>query len=344
MGRVRVAASALAFFAAAVLAPALALAAQPKALVEGRLARPLKAEIERAVGVSKSRPTTRLDARRRAREAAQAAIAALRSEGYYDYEVEAEVGAGTPPTALVRVTPGPLTRIGQARIEWDGPPPDPATIASGAAALDLPAGTPGRAAEVLAAEGRVAASLHAHGYADAATRPREVVVDHADHTMSPTFRFAAGALVRLDGVEVTSKGRTRAPWVASLAPWKRGSIYDPADLAKLERRLRDTGVFNAVTVALAPANETKGGLRPVVVSLVDRAPRTIELGAGYSTSEGAGLDAKWSFYNLLGRADTVALTGRLAQIQQKLDAELDLPSWGGADRIFRTGGDVFADH
>jgi translocation and assembly module TamA len=39
----------------------------------------------------------------------------------------------------------------------------------------------------------------------------------------------------------------------------------------------------------------------------------------------------------------VTITARLAQIQQKLDAELDLPDWRRADQIFRVGGDVFGD-
>ena len=59
-------------------------------------------------------------------------------------------------------------------------------------------------------------------------------------------------------------------------------------MAKLEQRLRDAGVYNSVTVSLATEEESVDGLRPVVVSLGDRPPHTIELGGGYSTSEGRG--------------------------------------------------------
>jgi translocation and assembly module TamA len=79
------------------------------------------------------------------------------------------------------------------------------------------------------------------------------------------------------------------------------------------------------------------------VSLADRPKHTLELGGGYSTAEGAGVDAKWITYNQLGLADTVTLTGRLAQIQQKLDAELALPDWGQSDQILKVGGDAFGD-
>ena len=341
------------------MTPGLALAAEPKAQVQGEMDRPLRAEIQRAVGVSKAHPTSRVDARRRAREAGEAAIAVLRSEGYYDYTVDPDIGEGDAPTPVLRVTPGPRSLLAKTELVWDGLPPDSQTEAAAEKAVALATGAPGRAADVLAAEGRVEAELRKRGYADAVVHPRQVVVDHQDHSLQPTFHFAAGALVRLDGLKVVSQGRTKRQWIAGLAPWKTGDVYDPRQVAKLEQRLRDAGVFNSVTVALAPADEAVDGLRPVVVSVADRLPHTIEIGGGYtsggypsqtgitevgySTSEGVGADAKWILYNRLGQADTITFTGRLAQIQQKLDAELDLPDWKRPDQILKVGADIFAD-
>jgi translocation and assembly module TamA len=180
------------------------------------------------------------------------------------------------------------------------------------------------------------------GYADVVAAPREVVVDHADRSVRPTFRIAAGELVRLDGIDLTAEGRTNPDWVRALAPWRSGEVYEPRDVAELERRLLDTGVYDSVTVALAPREQrTTDGLRPVVVSLADRARRTIELGAGYSTSEGVGIDGRWTRYNVLGRADTLALRGRLAELEQRLDLELALPHWRRPQRTLKLGVGAF---
>jgi translocation and assembly module TamA len=343
---------------AAALAPVLAVAAEPKAVVQGEMDRALRADLQRAVGTAKARAASRVDARRRAREAGESVIAVLRSEGYYDYDVEPDVGEGDTPGAIVRVTPGPRSMVGKVSLVWDDAPPDPATLAAAEKAVALAPGAPGRAADVLAAEGRVAAALRKRGYADAAVHTRQVVVDHADHVLQPTFHFAAGPLVRLGGVKVVSQGRTRAKWFGMLATWKKGDVYDPAQVAKFEQRLRDAGVFNSVTVALATPDQTVDGLRPVVVSVGDRLPHRIELGGGYtaagyqtldtsgveySTSGGPGAEAKWILYNRLGQADTITFTGRLAQIQQKLDAEVGLPDWRRADQILRVGADIYAD-
>ncbi|MEO8925712.1 MAG: autotransporter assembly complex family protein [Caulobacteraceae bacterium] len=328
-------------------APAV-LAAEPKAAVTGDLDRSLRKEIETAIGETKSRPDSRIDARRRARDAAGDAIALLRSEGYYEATAEPDVSDTEPPAAIVRVTLGARFHFQAATVAWQGGAPPPEIAKAGEEAAHLDPGAPGRAADVLAAEGRIVAALQKLGYADAAIRPREVVVDYADRSVNPAFKIAAGDRVRLDGVKVITKGRTRPAWVRALAPWKRGDVYSPDAVAKLERRLIDAGVYDSVSVSLAPKDQaTKGPAgtaeRPVLVSLSDRPPRTLELGAGYSTTEGSGVDGKYFFYDRLGRADTLTLTARLYDIQQKLDLELDLPDWRRPDQTLRIGGGPVAD-
>ena len=324
----------------AIAAPAYA--AEPKAAVEGVDDETLRAAIQRAVGESSRPAETRFEARRRARDAAQSAIAVLRSEGYYGYEIEPDVAEADPPRAVVRATPGPRFEIRAADIDWVDDPPVTEVAQAAEEAAGLPDGAPGRSADILAAEGRIVALVQNRGYADVVAAPREVVVDHADRSVRPTFRIAAGELVRLDGIDLTTEGRTNPAWVRALAPWRPGEVYDPKDVAELERRLLDTGVYDSVTVALAPKEQrTAEGQRPVVVSLADRAKRTLELGAGYSTSEGLGVDGRWTRYNVLGRADTLALRGRLAELEQRLDLELALPHWRRPQQTLKLGVGAF---
>jgi translocation and assembly module TamA len=308
--------------------PASAIAAEPKAQVEGTLPPDLRTAVVQAVGGSDRPIENRFEARRRAREAAEDTIAVLRSEGYYAYDVEPDIGAGDAPKALVKVSPGPRFVLGQARIDWIGALPNPAVVAAAQTAMALKPGEPGRAADVVAAEGRVVAAVRKRGYADVKTDPREVTVDHADNTVSPDYRIDAGAIVHLDSIQLDTHGRTHPEWLQHLAPWRHGATYDPDDVAELERRLLDTGVYESVTVALAPATDlTPDGLRPVVVSLAERDKRTIEAGASYDTTDGLGLDAKWTRYNLLGRADTFSVLGRVSNLDSRVELDLSLPHW-----------------
>lgn len=320
--------------------------AEARAAVEGVSDDDLRERIVRAIGETDKSPQSRFEARRRAREAGEDAIAVLRSEGYYAYVVEADVTEGAtdeaPPRPVVHINPGPRFVLTAPVVEWMGTAPEPAVREAGQAATDLEPGQPGRAPDVLAAEGRVVATVQKRGYADARPEPREVVVDHEGKTVQPTYRIAAGDLVRLNGVEIATKGRTNPGWVRRLAPWRPGDRYDPADVAELERRLLDTGVYDSVTVALQPKEAlTADGLRPVLVSLADRPPRSIEIGLGYSTSEGVGVDARWTRYNRLRRADTLQVTARLAQIEQRLEGRVVLPHWRRPQRTLTLASAVF---
>jgi translocation and assembly module TamA len=64
-----------------------------------------------------------------------------------------------------------------------------------------------------------------------------------------------------------------------------------------------------------------------VVSLAERQKRTLELGASYDTTEGLGIDAKLTRYNLLGRADTASILGRISNVDSRVQVDLTLPHW-----------------
>jgi translocation and assembly module TamA len=318
----------VAFASLAALGAGVAHAESPRAKVEGALDGDLREAIGQAIGETDKPIANRFEARRRAREAGEDAIAVLRSEGYYAYDVEPDVSESEPPQPVVKIEPGPRFTIAAPKIDWLAPAPLPEVQQAGVAVMGLANGQPGRAADVIGAEGRIVAAVQKRGYADVTAENRQVIVDHADHTVRPTFRINAGELVRLDGLNLVTDGRTNPKWLRRLAPWKPGEVYDPEDVAELERRLLDTGVYDSGAVALAPkAKATPEGLRPVVVSLADRRRRTIDLSASYSTSEGMGVEARWTQYNRLRRADTLSILARASEQDSRIEPSLRLPHW-----------------
>jgi translocation and assembly module TamA len=320
-----------------------ALAEEPKAAVRGEIPEDLRDAIRQGMGEAPRPPATRLEARRRARDAAEDVIAVLRSQGYYGYMVEPDVTEAEPGQPYVEVTPGPQFLLADPHIAWQGDDPPEEIQGVGVAAMQLLPGEPGRAGDIIAAEGRITAAVQKLGYADVITNPREVIVDHADHTVRPEFRITPGELVRMDGIDLKTTGRTNPEWVRTLSPWTEGDVYDPEAVAELERRLLDVGVYESVTVSLAPKEGAVNGLRPVVVSLSDRPRSTIELGAGYSTTEGIGIDGRYLRYNRFGRADTLSLLFRFAEIERRLEGELSLPHWRRAQDTLKFGGGVFQE-
>jgi translocation and assembly module TamA len=316
------------FGTAGLLLLASAAVADPRAQIRGELDAELRAQLVRAVGEVDDPPSNRFEARRRARGALEAAEALLRSEGYYQPVLEDIVEGEETPVAIVNVTPGRRFVLAEVEVLWAEPAPDPASDTVVRGEIGLQPGQPGRAGDVISAEGRIVAALTRRGYADAAARPRRVVVDHAAFTVQPGFRIASGPLVRLDGVRLETRGPTNPDWVASLAPWSEGEVYDPEDVAELERRLLETGVYDGVGVALAPTDQTNdAGHRPVIVSLTDRPRRILEAGATFSTAEGSGVDLIWTWHNQFGRADTLVWQARAANVDSRLGVSLSLPHW-----------------
>ena len=324
--------------AVSALAAAVAAQAEPRALIRGEMEGGLREALETAVGETDAPIENRFHARRRAAAAAEHAEALLRSEGYYQSVIEEVVEGESPPSAVIVVTPGPRFVLSEPRIDWLGNPPDEESLRDVQTELQVKPDAPGRATDVIAMEGRIVSDLNRRGYADAATEPRRVVVDHAVLQVQPTYRINAGELVRLDGVRLRTRGPTRAEWVASLSPWTEGDVYDPEDVGELERRLLETGVYDGVGVALAPTEQTdEQGLRPIIVTLTDRPRRILEAGVSYSTTEGPGVDGIWTWHNRFGRADTLRFLARAARIDSRIGADLSLPHWRRAGQTLSLG-------
>jgi len=302
--------------------------AEPKALVRGEISAELRTQLVRVIGDAEAAPSSRFEARRRARNAVDAVTALLRSEGYYQSTVEDIVEGEETASAIVEIMPGPRFLLVEPTVQWTAPVPPQNVTDAVMSGIGLVVGSPGRAVDVISAEGQIIAGLSRRGYADAAAEPRRVVVDHATYTVAPDFRIVSGRLVRLDGVRLETPGPTNPEWVAGLAPWAEGDVFNPETVAELERRLTETGIYDTVGVALAAADQTRvDANRPVIVTLADRSRRLIEVGAGFSTAEGIGIDAIWTWRNRLGRADTLAFETRLADIDSRIGVDLSLPHW-----------------
>ena len=323
-------------------APA-ALAVEKKAVVQGVDNRVLRDELERAIGDSREPAQTRIEARRRARDAQDSAEQLLRSEGFYDYSIETDITEGEAPQGIVRITLGPRTHFGPINIDWLKAPPDEDSIKAAFDAMDIRTGASARAGDVVEAQANIITSLEGRGYADAHAETPDVVVDHADTSMTPTFRIEARKLAHMGELEFSNnRGRTDPKFIRWLAPWKTGQVYSPKAVAELERRLLDTGVYDSVTVALSPRPEVDNDApRAVVVGLGERSKHALDFTAGYSTSEGADFDVRWSDFNRFRRADTLTYEARLATIDSRAGVTLSAPHFISPGETLKLEGDWF---
>lgn len=255
----------------------------------------------------------------------------LRSFGHYDGIIRIRVAGmalqdpsllgllgdlpeGSNVTVQVEVDPGPLYRIGKARLE--GPvPPGPR------ASFDLKPGEPARADRVLAAGEAVLLALREDGYALARVPPPDALVNHDTRTMDVTFSAAPGPQVTLGPVSVIGLERLREDWVRRRLGLEPGEPFSPGRLETARRDLLAPGVL--AWARLTPGSEPDPqGRLPVTVELAERPPRVVRLAGAYATSEGATASASWTHRNLLGRAEQLTVQGEIGNIFQNAANQL----------------------
>jgi translocation and assembly module TamA len=254
-------------------------------------------------------PANRVEARRMARDAAGRIESLLRSQGYYGATVDPRAEGDDTFEAVVAVQLGPRFVVDSLIYDVTG------GEAAHAAALPGPGqapairtGDPLLADGVLAEEAAAIARLRLGGYPDATPDPRRIVVDHATQSATVEYRIDAGRGAQFGALRLETDARLRERWLQRLVPFEAGQPYAPPPMESLSRRLSGTGAFDRVNVRLAPSEPGEGvEQRDVIVEIDEGDRHTIELGAGYGTSEGARLEGEWSRRNMFGGAETLTL-------------------------------------
>lgn len=280
-------------------------------------------------------PTTLFEAERIAEEAAARAIAWLRSEGYYAATVTPETSEN-PVRARLVIAPGQRFRFATPELDYtDAAPNEAANTAARTALAPVEAGAPARAAAVLQAEADALSALQNAGYADASAGERRVIVDHAASTVAPAYRFSTGALARLGNIRAEPNTIFRPGFIAGLRNWDVGDTYTPEALARLRRDMSATGSVSRASTRLAEPDAN--GVRDVILEVEQAKRNAYEFGAGYSTTEGFGVEAEWTRRNFTGRADALTFAANVGEIQQEGSVRWSRPHAAGLGHTVTLG-------
>lgn len=314
--------------AAGLAAPAWA---EPVARIRGVDDAALREQLLDVVGQTPHAPAGPREARQRAEEGAARVRRALRSFGYYSGTATAVVldGDGRLRPA-VRVEPGPRFTFSSVDLDLSRPVTREASDRM-RSAFTLSEGDPVDAQSILAAEHEAVVTLRAEGYPDAEAGDREIVVDHATISARGRFTIEPGPFARFGEIETSGETVLRPGYVRRLAPFDTGDPAAPDALIEFADRLSGLPGVERAEVRLG---ETVDGeeTRTVIVEM-EAAPRhQLELGAGYSTTEGAGIEGEWTRRNMFGGAESLTLTARLATLDSLAGARLEFPNWRRFDQ------------
>ena len=285
-----------------------------------------------AVTLQETRPVVSLvHLERRAGRDKDAFLAYLHSQGYYGATVDVDIDAGTQPVTLTfRIQAGPQYTLKQVEIRNVAPGTPEIADFPAPKELGLTKGQPFQAQPVLDAEQRLLTLLRERGHPFAAAPDRDVIVDHADHSVSVTYKVDPGPKAVFGPVTVTGLDEVRESVARKYVEWKEGASYDQRLVTATQNALYRSGLFSTVRVATVPDGDRSAV--PMAIELTERKHRTISAGLLYRTDEGGSLRLHWENRNLHGLGRTLSYDVHLGEIQTSLETKYVLPRWRRDDQ------------
>ena len=285
-------------------------------------------------------PATLAQLRRRAEEDEKRLEEVLKSEAYYSGRVAASVrqAQGGEFEVVYFVSLGTRTMIERFDITYEDHAGGGDGRPSSGTELGLASNRAATADRVIEFTQKALTMLHNHGYPEAKLDRRRVIIDVSSHQGRVTLYITAGPRYVFGETRIGNPdGRTDPGYVRELSTMREGAIYDRSEVDRTVEALRGTGLFSGISVTSADAQD---GALPQQIELSERAPRTVRLGAKWSTSEGAGVRGSWEHRNLFGRAERITLGLSIAQIEQSATADFRKPNFLRPDQSLLASAEI----
>jgi translocation and assembly module TamA len=259
-----------------------------------------------ALEADRKKPANAAQIARRSRADAELLEELLRSQGYYDADVEPRTEpAGTLVRVVLEASPGEQYRFASVDL--------PGLAAAGPAAAGLrdafgvKAGEPVIATDVIAAGVALQTALGEQGFAGAQIGEQQIEVDHQTHLATLVLPVAPGPVAKFGNIQVNGRPPFSARHIWTIARFKRGQPFQRSKIDDLRRALIATSLVSAVEIRPVPTN---GGRTVDLAVRLEPAPsHTIAGELGYGTGQGARLEASWTDRNFFNPEGALTLRG-----------------------------------
>lgn len=166
-------------------------------------------------------------------------------------------------------------------------------------------------------------------------------VDLRSQTARVTWRLIPGPPVRFGTVTVEGLDQVPERLVRRELELAKDQSYSREALRRSQRQVYELGLFQSVVLEAAPPPngveaDSSGGAEvdgdaadagdvevwPVSVRVVERAPRSVRVGAGYGTEERLRVQLGWEHRNFMGEARRLSIEARHSSLVTGLEAKL----------------------
>ena len=268
---------------------------------------------------------------RRARADAELLAELLRSQGYYDAQVEPRIEvAGSELAVELQAVPGERYRFESVEL----PGLDAAAGEEAGRlreAFAVKAGDPVVAQKVIDAGVALQVALGERGFATAKVGDQDIVVDHEMRVARLVLPVSPGPVARFGIITVTGDPPFSARHVGQIARFKQGDRFEQDEVDDLRRALVATGLVASVEVAQVPRDE--GRTIDLAVKLTPAPMRTVAGELGYGTGEGLRAEASWQHRNFFNPEGAVTVRGVAGTQEQLAAVSLRRNNWLRRDQV-----------
>ena len=266
-----------------------------------------------ALEADKKRTANAAQIDRRSRADADLLTELLRSQGYYDAEVDArtESSEGTLHIIL-EAMPGEQYRFASVELPGlDAAGPEAARLRD---TFAVKAGDSVIAQDVIDAGTALRVALGEQGYASAKIGDQDVEIDHETHLASLSLPVDPGPVARFGAIRVSGEPPFSSKHIWTIARFRPGQTFQRSKIDDLRRALIATTLVSAADIEVVPVNG--GSTVDLAVKLEPAPSHTIAGEVGYGTGEGFRTEASWTDRNFFNPEGALTLRGVLGSKEQ----------------------------
>ncbi|MDP1691003.1 MAG: BamA/TamA family outer membrane protein [Burkholderiaceae bacterium] len=257
----------------------------------------------------------------------------LATQGYMNPDVTVQREASAPgelPRVRIEVAPGAKSRIERTDLDLQGPLAEAAasgdasareTLAGWRAAWRLPAGSDFSDSTWRDAKTAALARLRAAGYASANWSSTSAQVDADRASVHIVVRADSGPLYRTGALVIEGLERQDERSVRYLANFAEGTPATEALLLDYQERLQRAGLFERVSVTLAP-DPASAAAATVTARLGELPLQQATAGVGISANNGPRVSLEHLHRRAFGERATLRNKIEIGRVRQAWDGEL----------------------
>lgn len=243
--------------------------------------------------------------------------------GYYQTSINVRVTDDAEPRLQVLVDSGEPVRLRHVTIKVEGEAADlPAFAVPNDPRLEVGAPLDHSAYDTV--KSFLQNQALRFGFFAADFTQHELLIDPEEGVADITLLFVSGPRYRFGTVSFSENAKIDQDLLESLLPFTSGAPYDSALVAQLNQNLLSSGYFQDVRVDAV--GEVSGPLDiPVTVSLEPIKPRTLSLGAGFSTDVGPRGRIGWERHRVNSRGHKLGFDSEVSKPRQNVSTWYQIP-------------------